>query len=968
MTINPFEVKFKTFCEKLENPIYIKENSLIFISGDSGSGKSVFLSHVFKQKEFKTKTYYQHTNSYPPLNYKVKEVISLLSVPDGDYNKFINFISNYFDINKFLNKRIKELSGGERSFIGLISSLFSNKEIIMLDEPLNMISDERREKAADLIKEVSKYKTIFVISHFKEIFSNIADVIIKIDNGNIETTYLDKKTDTTTTNSSSFIRSKRKTKIWRYVKDDFPLVLVFFVIVLSLQFLTIFSATGIENEKIRVKSSFDLIDETMGKVMVTNNPPPTSIPDEKTQYPDDGDDINGIKIINTYYGKSIIAVKPIGNVLKNFGYYQNISFLSEEELKNGNYKSNMSDGFEMPIISKISDNYNGKKDNFEVNDVIITNNFIKNLSSYLCSYFNITPNINIDDNINKISDKLKKHDFQNKPIKLTYFDISKSLKNVSTADYNVINDDETILKTINIVGFDFDYKSSHYFLRPYSCYEKNSDPFSDYLEITASSFDKRCQIVNISYSSPEEVAGLLNKSLIAKKDFTSLRSLVEDHSPIVVADAIKLMDYDQAEDKRDVILLFKTIQNEYTAEIFSYLDQDQQQTIVEAFSEADIQNLIRDMSTDDLIDFVEELPSNLVSKVLQATDKENRGNINRFLNYNDDSAGSIMTSEYVEIKKTATAKEALDKIKSIGKGAETVATTFVVDESRKLIGTLSLEELVFAKDDTPITEIMNTDYTEVYTNTDQEEVARIFKKYDIPVLPVVNTEGRLLGIITFDDVMDVIEEENTEDLQKMAAITPVDTPYLKTGVFKLAKSRVVWLLVLMLSATLTGLLLNNFESLLMVVPVLTVFVPMLMDTSGNAGNQTTTVVTRALALGEVKLSDYPKVLWKEFRVALITGLFISAFNFAWIFIELKTGIIDATGGATNYPEWLLALLVSLTMYLIIVMAKTLGSSLPMLAKLIHLDPALMAGPLITTILDVSSLAVYFLLAKLILGL
>lgn len=520
MTINPFEVKFKTFCEKLENPIYIKENSLIFISGDSGSGKSVFLSHVFKQKEFKTKTYYQHTNSYPPLNYKVKEVISLLSVPDGDYNKFINFISNYFDINKFLNKRIKELSGGERSFIGLISSLFSNKEIIMLDEPLNMISDERREKAADLIKEVSKYKTIFVISHFKEIFSNIADVIIKIDNGNIETTYLDKKTDTTTTNSSSFIRSKRKTKIWRYVKDDFPLVLVFFVIVLSLQFLTIFSSTGIENEKIRVKSSFDLIDETMGKVMVTNNPPPTSIPDEKTQYPDDGDDINGIKIINTYYGESIIAVKPIGNVLKNFGYYQNISFLSEEELKNGNYKSKMSDGFEMPIISKISDNYNGKRDNFEVNDVIITNNFIKNLSSYLCSYFNITPNINIDDNINKISDKLKKHDFQNNPIKLTYFDISKSLKNVSTADYNVINDDETILKTINIVGFDFDYKSSHYFLRPYSCYEKNSDPFSDYLEITASSFDKRCQIVNISYSSPEEVAGLLNKSLIAKKDFT----------------------------------------------------------------------------------------------------------------------------------------------------------------------------------------------------------------------------------------------------------------------------------------------------------------------------------------------------------------------------------------------------------------------------------------------------------------
>lgn len=455
------------------------------------------------------------------------------------------------------------------------------------------------------------------------------------------------------------------------------------------------------------------------------------------------------------------------------------------------------------------------------------------------------------------------------------------------------------------------------------------------------------------------------RELIAKKDLVGLRSLVEDHSPITIADAIKEMDGSSLEDKRNVIVLFKAIQNEYTAEIFSYLDPEQQEKIVEAFTESDIQNLIRDMATDDLIDFVEELPSNLVSRVLQATDKENRGNINRFLNYEDDSAGSIMTSEYVEIKHTASAKEALDKIKSIGRGAETVGTTFVIDDSRKLIGTLSLEELVFAKEEDKIVDIMNDEFVDVMTNTDQEEVARIFKKYDVAVVPVVNSESRLLGIITFDDIMDVIEQENTEDLQKMAAITPIETPYLKTGVFKLARSRVIWLMVLMLSATLTGLIINNFESLLAVVPALSVFIPMLMDTSGNAGNQTTTVVTRALALNEISPHNYPKVLWKEFRVALITGFLVALFNFLWIFIELETGIIKNSSGEQT---WLLALVVSLTLYVIIVMAKCLGSSLPMLAKLIHLDPALMAGPLITTVLDASSLGIYFLIAKIVLQL
>lgn len=455
------------------------------------------------------------------------------------------------------------------------------------------------------------------------------------------------------------------------------------------------------------------------------------------------------------------------------------------------------------------------------------------------------------------------------------------------------------------------------------------------------------------------------RELIARKDLIGLRSFVEDHSPITIADVIKEMDGSSIEDRRNVIVLFKTIQNEYTAEIFSYLDYEQQEKIVEAFTQSDIQNLIRDMATDDFIDFVAELPSNLVSRVLQATDKENRGNINTFLDYDGDCAGAIMTSEYVEIKHTANAKEALEKIKSVGRKAETVGTTFVIDDSRKLIGTLSLEELIFAKDEEKVIDIMNDEFVDVMTSTDREEVARIFKKYDVAVVPVVNSESRLLGIITFDDIMDVIEQENTEDLQKMAAITPIETPYLKTGVFKLARSRVIWLLVLMLSATLTGLIINNFETLLAVVPALSVFIPMLMDTSGNAGNQTTTVVTRSLALNEISPRFYPKVLWKEFRVALITGFLVALFNFLWIFIELQTGIIKNTSGEET---WLLALVVSLTLYVIIVMAKCLGSSLPMLAKLIHLDPALMAGPLITTVLDASSLGIYFFIAKIILQL
>ncbi|MEI3532828.1 MAG: magnesium transporter [Bacilli bacterium] len=329
------------------------------------------------------------------------------------------------------------------------------------------------------------------------------------------------------------------------------------------------------------------------------------------------------------------------------------------------------------------------------------------------------------------------------------------------------------------------------------------------------------------------------------------------------------------------------------------------------------------MIYNNLVDFVEDLPANLIKKISGVTGKDDinrRVTVNAFLHFEKDTAGSIMTTEFVEIKSGATVKEAIAKIKKVGRDAETIDTTFVIDSSRHLIGTLNLDELIFAEEDT-IVDTMDDDYVSTVTSTDQEEIGELFKKYDLHVMPVVNKDHRLIGIITIDDIMDVMEDEATEDIQKMAGTSPIDTPYLKTSVLKIAKSRIVWLLVLMISATFTSLIINKFESVLSVVPVLSVFIPMLMDTSGNAGNQTTTTITRALGIGDVDTSDYFKILFKEFRVSLITGFIVALFNFLWIFIELKTGIIS--NSTDGLPEWRIALQVAITLYIVIIFAKCL---------------------------------------------
>ncbi len=447
---------------------------------------------------------------------------------------------------------------------------------------------------------------------------------------------------------------------------------------------------------------------------------------------------------------------------------------------------------------------------------------------------------------------------------------------------------------------------------------------------------------------------------IQNKNIPALRDFVSKSDPIDLAYLIN-----DIPDDNDVVFFFKSVPNEYTASIFSYLSTEQQEKIVRAFSSKDVQNFISEMPNDDLADFVEELPSNLVNKVLSATPAEDRRAINQLLNYKEDTAGSIMTTEYVSIKYNTTAKAALDKIKQVGREAETIITTFVVDSSRRLIGSLSIEELIFADENTIVDNLMDKDCTSVVADTDQEEVAALMKKYDMNVIPVIDKERRMLGIITVDDIMDVIEQEQTEDIAVMAGVRPSDNDvdYLKTSVFKLAWARVPWLAVLLICDTFSGMLINNFESLLGKVPVLSVFIPMLMDTGGNSGGQATTIVTRALSLDQIAPKDFLKVMFKELRVSFIVGLLVGIVNFCWMLIEFYGGIIANT---STFPNWQIALLVAATGFGIIVLAKTIGSSLPLLAKKIHIDPAIMAGPLITSIVDSASLALYFLLARLIL--
>ena len=417
---------------------------------------------------------------------------------------------------------------------------------------------------------------------------------------------------------------------------------------------------------------------------------------------------------------------------------------------------------------------------------------------------------------------------------------------------------------------------------------------------------------------------------------------------------VDIAEYLETLDNEKMLVVFRLLPKDISAEVFSYMDNDQRTRIMEAMDDSEAIKLIDDMFIDDAVDFLEELPAGVVKRMLQGCDEKKRQLINQFLRYPENSAGSIMTIEYMEFHLGTTVGQAMAEIRRTGVDKETINTLYILDDSRKLLGTVGLRKLLLATDDRVVEDLMNTQVISVHTTDDQEVVADTVRKYDLLSIPVVDHEDRLVGIITVDDIVDVIEEENTEDFEKMAAMLPSDDEYLKTSVFKLAKNRLPWLLILMISATFTGMIITHFETVLSsaagIGVALTACIPMLMDTGGNCGAQASTLAIRGLALGEIELKDIGKVLWKEVRVALILGVILALVNFLriWFF--------------TPYDKTV-AFIVSLAMFFTIIIAKSIGCTLPLLAKAIHLDPALMASPIITTLVDAASLTVLFTFAS-----
>lgn len=446
----------------------------------------------------------------------------------------------------------------------------------------------------------------------------------------------------------------------------------------------------------------------------------------------------------------------------------------------------------------------------------------------------------------------------------------------------------------------------------------------------------------------EELEILIEKvtELISNGAISSLRDLFSEMNPV---DTALLMDELEAKER---LFVFRVLPKDISADVFAYLEPESQEELVRMINDAELERLLDEMFLDDVVDFLEEVPANVVTRVLAHSDSETRKLINRFLKYPEDSAGSIMTIEMVQLHTSFTAAQAIEQIRKTGVDKETVYTCYCTDKHRHLLGSIPLLSLLLCDKDTLVGDIMEEEPQLISVNTldDREYVADIVSKYDLLSVPVVDNEGRLVGIITVDDVVDVIEEEVTEDFEKMAAMTPSDDEYLKTGVFKLAKNRILWLLILMISGTFTGMIIEGYETLLSGFVALTASMPMLMGTGGNAGSQVSTLIIRGLAVGEIEIKDYFKIVLKELRVATVCGLVLGAANIVRMYF-FSEGTIEVF------------LVVSLAMFIAIVVAKLIGCSLPIFAKIIKLDPALMAGPMIATLVDIVTLVIYFALAK-----
>ena len=451
---------------------------------------------------------------------------------------------------------------------------------------------------------------------------------------------------------------------------------------------------------------------------------------------------------------------------------------------------------------------------------------------------------------------------------------------------------------------------------------------------------------------PEEIL-----ELIEGKKYARLREVLSDMNPADIAQILEEVP------EKELPVIFRILPKELAAEVFVEMDSEMQQLLIEAFSDTELREVMDELFMDDTVDIIDEMPATVAKRILRQTDAKTRKMINQLLAYPDDSAGSIMTTEYVDLKKNMTVDEAFDHIREVGLDTETIYTCYVIDRSRRLLGIVTVKDLLLNPKTSVLSDIMDENIIFANTLDDKEEVAGQFEKYDLMALPVVDKENRLVGIITVDDAIDVIQEEATEDIEKMAAILPSDKTYFRTGVFATFKSRIPWLMLLMISATFTGAIISSFEEKLTIFPALIAFIPMLMDTGGNSGSQASVTIIRGISLGDIEFKDIFRVIWKEVRVALCCSTALAAVNFAklWLVDYLLLHTFDP---GKQIPE---IMVVCITLFFTVVVAKFIGCVLPILAKKIGFDPAVMASPFITTLVDAISLFIYFRFAILVLG-
>ena len=435
------------------------------------------------------------------------------------------------------------------------------------------------------------------------------------------------------------------------------------------------------------------------------------------------------------------------------------------------------------------------------------------------------------------------------------------------------------------------------------------------------------------------------KELLENHQFAKMRPLLNEMNQINLAEFLNEIKQEQA------IRCFRMLSKDLASDVFPELSLELQEYIISSVTDQELKTIINDLFVDDAVDMLEEMPANVVKRVLANANTETRSLINEFLKYPESSAGSVMTAEFVSFSKSFTVSQAIAYIRNTGIDKETVYLCYVTNQSRILEGVVSFKELLFAAPDTLVETIMETDIVYATTTEDQEEVIRKIQKYSLLAIPVVDSENRIVGIITIDDAMDVMQEEATEDFEKMAAMAPSEKPYLKMSAFELAKNRIGWLLLMMFSAMFTGKIIENYNAAILAVPLLNTFIPMLMDTGGNSGSQSSTLIIRGMAVSEIKTSDWLKVLFKEVRIAVMIGVVLAAANFIRLYFIQYPGDLN------------LALTVVITLFFTVIMAKSIGATLPMVAKKLKLDPAIMASPMITTIVDIVSLMVYFNIAR-----